>query len=100
MTKKISYPLNLAAACVFFVIILICSGIGHASPSTSLTVTSAESQVEIVEMSAWPRIRDGLLGRNRYRNPPLRPPHDFHGRRHHGRPGHYPPPRGSHHHRH
>ncbi len=100
MTKKISDTFKLIATCVFFVTILICSGTGHASPSNSPAITSAESQVEIVEMSAWPRIRDSLLGRNRYRNPPPPPPRDFHDRNHHGRPGHYPPPRGPHHPRH
>lgn len=63
MTKKISLTVNFVVACVFFVTILICSGTGHASPSNSLAVTSAESQIEIVEMSHWTKFRDHITGR-------------------------------------
>ena len=92
MTKYFSNASNFIVACIFFVTIFICSGTGHASPSTSLTVTSAESQVEIVELSAWPRIRDSLLG------PPPHPHHSFHNRRHHDRHRFNPPPPHRHHH--
>ena len=84
MAKSFSDIINFVVACVFFVTILICSGTGHASPSNSLAVTSAESQIEIVEMSAWPRIRDSLLGRE-HREPPHYHNRHHHDRRHHDR---------------
>ena len=99
MTKSFSDIINFVATCVFFVTILICSGTGHASPSNSIAVTSAESQVEIVELSAWPRIRDSLLGRERRYDPPPPHPHrDFHTRRPHDRHRFNPPPPHRHHH--
>lgn len=53
--------------------ILIESGTVHASPVNSPVVFAVGTQSEIVQLSAWSRIRDALLGRERYRNPP--PPH-------------------------
>ncbi len=77
--------LNLIAFTAFILTMFVYSGTGHATPSNS--VTFVESQSKIVELSAWPRIRDYLLGRKRYRNPPPPP----------SRGSHFgPPPRGSH----
>ena len=100
MTKFFSNTINFVATCVFFVTVLIFSGTGHASSSTSLNVNSIEPQVEIVEKSHWTKFRDHLTGRRqrekereywervyyddyyRHHRPPP-PPHHHHHPHHH-----------------
>lgn len=76
--------LNLIAFTAFILVLVLGTGTGHAAPSNS--VTFVESQSEIVELSAWPRIRDALLGRHRHHHRHNPPPH------HWSRRGYPPPP--------
>lgn len=85
MTKFYSDIINFVAFTTFVLIMLIGSGTSQASPSNSNSLSFVNSQCETVELSAWPRIRDGLLGRNRYYPPPPPPPTC-------GGRGGYPPP--------
>lgn len=95
MTKSIySEMVDFVAFVLFVLILLVGSGTSHASPASSVGVPVIESQAEIVEMSAWPRIRDSLLGRDRHPHcPPPPHPHD-------GWIDDYPPPPPPHHHHH
>ena len=84
--KKMAFALILTGLVSFGT-----ADITSAAPiQTSYTVGS---DMEVQELSAWPRIRDSLLGRH---TPPP-PPHQHVGP-HHGihRPGHHRPP--MHHH--
>lgn len=70
MTKTFSEVIDFIAFAVVLLILLIGSGTSHASPANSISVPVVESQTELVELSAWPRIRDALLGRERHHRPP------------------------------
>ena len=85
--------INIVVAAFVFGI-LIESGTVHASPVNSPVVSAGETQSEIVQLSAWPRIRNSLLGRESHRNPPP-PPRDRFGS---NRGPHFnpPPPREGH----
>ena len=77
MTKNYSEIVDFIAFTLFVTILLIYSETGHAAPSSlnsvdSVAALTVESKSEIVELSAWPRIRDSILGRQR--NPPPPPP--------------------------
>ena len=65
MTKFYSDIIDCIAFAAFILIMLIGSGTRHSSPSNYKSVTSVNSQVEIVELSMLPRVRDGLIGRDR-----------------------------------
>lgn len=87
---------NLIAFTAFILAMFVGSGTGQAAPANS--VTFVESQAEVIELSAWPRIRDALLGREHHRrhDPPPPPPRGPHFGPHHGPHFGPPPPRGPH----
>ena len=84
---------KLFAAAAIFGTILVGAPNATTFAATPMLTVATDAQASVVQVSAWPRIRDALLGRNRdYR--PAPPPSHFH--HHHHRIAPPPPPRPHH----
>ena len=86
-----------------FAVATICGTILIGAPSATTFAavptleTASDAQATVIQLSAWPRIRDALLGRNRDYRPAPPPPHFRHCHPHHHRIA--PPPHPRPHHR-
>ena len=94
---------KLFAAAAIFGTVLVGAPNATTFTATPTLAVASDAQADVIQLSAWPRIRDALLGRDRdYRPPQPPPPPGWRGRgcrgpriapppppRPHHRPGHH-----------